>query len=212
MPTQPQVASAYANSNKAAEGAGDLCFGLQHQPAVAAGHRRENEGEDGDVPRALDHAGRQGKQVHRVSRFQARASVDRCDPEGAVPFPLISSICQGNHHQWSPCFRRQTTPRSVSRPETEIHALVDLCQRSSATAPFGSSVVSAPALVLCTSAIFTRRVCASGRLPSPQQNASRHQGPPETASSAGESALHAQKRLRLRLTLGETVTSRSCIT
>lgn len=35
-----------------------------------ADDRRENEGEDGDVPRALDHAGHQGKQAQLVSDFR----------------------------------------------------------------------------------------------------------------------------------------------
>ena len=45
-------------------------FKFQRGTTRVADDRRENEGEDGDVPRALDHAGHQGKQVQLVSDFR----------------------------------------------------------------------------------------------------------------------------------------------
>ena len=66
-------------------------FKFQRGTTRVVDDTRENEGEDGDVPRALDHAGHQGKQVQLVSWFQARTSWTPVKQRPAFPAVVPAS-------------------------------------------------------------------------------------------------------------------------
>lgn len=132
--------------------------------------------------------------------------------KGAVPFPLISSICQGNHYQRFSVFLNHHVfggkwhiPGELSRNAKSVFWFT--CVRSRAPQPpFGSGWAELWLFSAVLHLRFSSRVRFSSQMPAVTRC------PCEMAFSAGESALRPQKWSHLHFKHGETVASRGFIT
>lgn len=79
-----EVPPALATAQRKATGQPLFRFQCGTEPRRVVDDTREDEGEDGDVPRALDHAGHQGSRCNLSPSFRQGDQVDPCEAEASV--------------------------------------------------------------------------------------------------------------------------------